>query len=269
MPTGVYKRKPMSEETKRKISEATKKRYKDPEERKKSSEIMKGKNKGRKHSEEARKKMSKAHKGKKHTEEHRRKMSEANKGKQHTEEVKKKIGKASKERFKTNEKRKNLSEKVSDGLRRKYKKDPNYKRKLSKKRKEWWANLSKEEKENALKKRIEYWNKNTTSTTIEIAMQELLDQLNIEYDTQVYFTDGKNNFFADIWVPSKNTIIECNGDYWHSLPDRIERDKKLQDYCDQQGVKLFWCWESDIKQDPHKALKKAHKEYNGRKSSHI
>ena len=63
----------VSEETRKKMSEAQKKRWENPEERKK---ISIG-NKGKKHSEEARKKMSEAGKGKTKSEEQRRKMSEA------------------------------------------------------------------------------------------------------------------------------------------------------------------------------------------------
>lgn len=69
MPSGVYKHKPCSEETKRKISERLKGRifgHKFQE--------------GQKPTEETRKKMSKAQKGRKISEEHKRKISKAFKG---------------------------------------------------------------------------------------------------------------------------------------------------------------------------------------------
>ena len=84
---------PMSEEAKKKISEARKGKKLSEEARKKISEAHKGK----KLSEEARKKVSEANKGKKLSEETRKKLSEANKGKKHSpmsEETRKKLSEA-------------------------------------------------------------------------------------------------------------------------------------------------------------------------------
>ena len=53
-------------------------------------------NKGKHLSDETRRKLSEANKGKKLSEEHRRKLSEANKGKHHTEEWRRKSGEAHK-----------------------------------------------------------------------------------------------------------------------------------------------------------------------------
>ena len=86
MPTGIYKHKPCSEETKKRISKAQSKE--------------KGHWFGRIFSEETRYKMSKAHKGKPSsrkgyilTEEHKRKIGKANKGKICSEETKVKLSK--------------------------------------------------------------------------------------------------------------------------------------------------------------------------------
>lgn len=83
--------KPLSEETKKKISESQKGKKMSEETRRKMSESQKGK----KMSEETRRKLSESHKGKHPSEEHRKKISEAlkgntnSKGKHHTEETKK------------------------------------------------------------------------------------------------------------------------------------------------------------------------------------
>ena len=111
----------LSEETRKKLSEACKGRKLSEETKKKMSDAQKGEKnnmygkhlseehkkklsealKGIKRSDEAKKKMSDARKGKKHSEETRKKISEAQKGeknhnygKHHTEEFKKKIRKA-------------------------------------------------------------------------------------------------------------------------------------------------------------------------------
>ena len=89
----------MSEETRRKISEANRRRTLSDETRKKMSESLKG----RTISDECRRKISEAKKGRKFTEEHRIKLSEAHKGKPsamkgrtHSEETRKKISAANK-----------------------------------------------------------------------------------------------------------------------------------------------------------------------------
>ena len=78
------RRPPISEETKKKLSEAAKRRPPISEEtKKKQSESHKGKKTwmcGKHHSEETKQKMSEAQKGKHLSEETRRKQSEANKG---------------------------------------------------------------------------------------------------------------------------------------------------------------------------------------------
>ena len=87
-----------SEETRRKISEASKGntymlgKTLSEETKRKMSETRKGKT----HSEETKKKQSEVKKGKTFSEEHRRNLSEAQKGKTHSEETKKKIGDAQK-----------------------------------------------------------------------------------------------------------------------------------------------------------------------------
>lgn len=87
----------VSEETRKKMSEAQKKRWENPEERKK---ISIG-NKGRTHSEEARKKMSVKQKGKIVSEESRRNISEGQKGKTKSEETRRKMSIAQKKRYGT------------------------------------------------------------------------------------------------------------------------------------------------------------------------
>lgn len=88
-----------SEEQKRKMSEAAKRRVASEEGKRKLSEASKGKtpwNKGVPCYEETRKKLSEVNKGKQFSEETRKKISEANKGKHRSEEHKRKISEAMK-----------------------------------------------------------------------------------------------------------------------------------------------------------------------------
>ncbi|GGB63236.1 hypothetical protein GCM10011409_45410 [Lentibacillus populi] len=268
----AQKGKPLSEEQKRKISKSMKNRKFSEEHKRNISKALKGKQscrKGKNHSKETIKKMSEAHKKRYEDPTQRKKTSEALKGnknglgnsswrgKEILDEHKENLSKALKGKKKTDEHKRNMSiarkGRISPMLGKKFSNE--HKENLSKAHKRWFENATEEQ----LKNRFNY-----KVSSIEIAMQELLDELEIEHEIQTYFRDKQDIYIADIYIPSKNTIIECNGDYWHSRPERIERDKKLQQYCDQQGIKLFWCWESDIRKDPYKALKKAHKEYKER-----
>ena len=91
----AQKGKTHSEETKKKLSEAHKGKTHSEETRRKISEIQKGKTL----SEETKKKLSEVNKGKTLSEEHKLKISEANKGKILSEEHKLKISEANKGRI--------------------------------------------------------------------------------------------------------------------------------------------------------------------------
>ena len=84
----------VSDETRRKMSEALKGKPRSKEIRRKISEAHKGKT----HSEKSRRNMSESQKGKTFSEETKRKLSEAKKGKTHSEETKRKLSEANKGR---------------------------------------------------------------------------------------------------------------------------------------------------------------------------
>jgi hypothetical protein len=82
----------VSDETRRKMSEALKGKPRSKEIRRKISEAHKGKT----HSEESRRNMSESQKGKTFSEETKRKLSESQKGKNHSEETRRKMSEARK-----------------------------------------------------------------------------------------------------------------------------------------------------------------------------
>ena len=96
----------VSDETRRKMSEAQKGKVASEETRRKLSEAKKG----RVHSEEARRKMSESHKGKLLSEDHKRKMSESLKGRVHSEETRRKLSEALSGRTQTEEHIRNMIE---------------------------------------------------------------------------------------------------------------------------------------------------------------
>ncbi len=74
--------------------------------------------------------------------------------------------------------------------------------------------------------------------------------------------DGDRVYCYDIYVPSINTLIEVNGDFWHcnpklmtdeewlkirpSLNEVRERDKNKARVAEEHGLRLVTLWESDL-----------------------
>lgn len=81
------------------------------------------------------------------------------------------------------------------------------------------------------------------STSIEIKMAEELRRRGIDFVEQ-YNLDGK--FLPDFYIPKYNIIIECDGDYWHSLHKVVERDARKSEYIKSKGISLYRFWESEI-----------------------
>ena len=95
----------------------------------------------------------------------------------------------------------------------------------------------------------------TTDTLPQKMVNELLDDLNIEYKREESF----QFFTVDNYIPSHNLIIEVQGDYWHTNPtrftdkvtkvqyDRIGRDKAKHSYFkNQYNIEILYLWEYDI-----------------------
>lgn len=84
--------------------------------------------------------------------------------------------------------------------------------------------------------------------------------LGFDFDTQYYLKDIKH--YCDVFILSKNVIIEFQGDYWHGNPkkypnnklndyqlDRVRKDEILRKYCKDNSIKLIEIWENDYDND--------------------
>lgn len=79
-------------------------------------------------------------------------------------------------------------------------------------------------------------------TNIERIMMQELDRREIAYKTQQWIEDIS---LVDFLLPNK-IIIQCDGDYWHSLPN-VKRKDTLQDKKLQaQGYTIYRFWGSQI-----------------------
>lgn len=83
-------------------------------------------------------------------------------------------------------------------------------------------------------------------TKIEIKIQEFLKYLGIEFFTHQYIKEIKHGYQCDIFIPSLNMIIECDGIYWHKYPIGTKLDKIRTKELIKKGFKVLRLWEFDI-----------------------
>lgn len=86
-----------------------------------------------------------------------------------------------------------------------------------------------------------------SSSSIEEKVAKQLDELGLKYKRQKRL--NKCKFYVDFYLPKYNLVIECNGDYWHKLPDRVKRDRDLKMYVENTGHKIIFVWEHDIRDE--------------------
>lgn len=82
-------------------------------------------------------------------------------------------------------------------------------------------------------------------SSIETTLYQMLDDLNIKYIKQ-----HRIGFYLfDCFLSDYNILIECNGDYWHSLPKAIKNDKSKSSYITNNFTeyKLHYIWEHEFK----------------------
>lgn len=230
----------------------SKQHYKETDMTSNSGRFKKGEapwNKGKKLSEEHKRKLSEAHKGKsgpwkgkKLSEEHKKKLSENHKGftgKHHSEETKQVMREKSTGEWNGFYGKHHTEETIQN---------------IIKNHRTNYGPLSEEVKAKISKAVSERWKDGTLSvtnhdTSIELKVQNQLDEMGIKYIKQKVVHDSKRCYILDFYIPSLKLVIECNGDYWHNRPDRIKRDNMLKKYVESTGRKIIFIWEHEINDD--------------------
>jgi len=88
----------------------------------------------------------------------------------------------------------------------------------------------------------------TKLSKIEEIVAKELDKLGIAYKRQYKLVGIEQMYVLDFFLPEYDLIIECNGDYWHSLEDRMIRDDELQNFVlEHTKYDLLFLWEHVIK----------------------
>lgn len=82
----------------------------------------------------------------------------------------------------------------------------------------------------------------------KILRQELLKE-NINFIKHKPILNIKHRYNCDIFIPSANIVIECDGDYWHHYPNGNEIDWIRNREMYHAGYKVLRFWEHEIKND--------------------
>lgn len=90
-------------------------------------------------------------------------------------------------------------------------------------------------------------------STLEVAVEKTLKKLGMDYIPQKRI----GRFLCDFYLPNMNTVIECDGEYWHSLPKVIERDKRKNKEIARRGMVMIRLTESAIREDCDAAVTSA------------
>lgn len=79
-------------------------------------------------------------------------------------------------------------------------------------------------------------------SSLQLKVEAFLDREGITYQIEKII----NNHAVDIFI-KPNICIECDGSYWHSLPEQKVRDLLFENYCDWSSLELIRLKEEDIK----------------------
>lgn len=267
----------LSEEHRRKISEAHKGKHFSEEHRRKISESKKGKNHpcyGKHLSEDTKRKISEAKKGKHHTEEARKKMSEAKKGCVpwnkglkgcYTDELRRKMSEARRGKKNPNYGKHRTEEtrrKISDANRGEN--HPLYGKHITDEHRRIISEANKGKHltyetrrkiSEAHIRALEEGCYNMKPTTPEAKFTKICEKYNLSFN---YTGDGKfwiENVNPDFVESNGRKIaVEIYGDYWHNRPEIKLRDKRREETLRKYGWRLIVIWEHELKELPEEEI---------------
>lgn len=83
-------------------------------------------------------------------------------------------------------------------------------------------------------------------TSIEVAIQDELNYRGIIYEMHLPVCGVCQ---PDIVFPRRKIAVQCDGDYWHSLPKRIESDRRQDKVLRENGWTILRFSGSEIRED--------------------
>lgn len=91
-----------------------------------------------------------------------------------------------------------------------------------------------------------------TESYLEKIMARVLAENNIDVIAQY----SLGPYTVDFAIPDNLIAIECDGDYWHSLPDSYARDRRKDKFLNGKGWRVIRLSETEIKTDTAHCLAK-------------
>jgi len=99
---------------------------------------------------------------------------------------------------------------------------------------------------------------------LEKSVSALLETLGIKHEAQFAI----ETYVFDFWLPEHNTLIECDGTFWHADPRRypdksqlskiqkrnVANDKVKNEVAKNAGFNLIRLWEHDVMENPNSVL---------------
>jgi very-short-patch-repair endonuclease len=83
-------------------------------------------------------------------------------------------------------------------------------------------------------------------TRIELAMEAEFTRLALPFEAQKVVASRCR---PDFVFEDARVVVECDGDYWHSLPHAIESGRRLDAALTAEGWRVLRLWEHEIKSD--------------------
>lgn len=227
----------VSEETRKKLSDAGKRRYQDPIEREMQSQRQK-----ERWTEEAREAVKEERQARWEDPAFRERVIASNTGKKRNKETKRKIAEKAKERWSRTEFREKMKPHLES------------------------LKLANEQRDVVGENNPMYGKHHTESTKVKIAkalwkrykdnlnplelkVAKTLDSLKIEYEPQKII----GFYIVDFYIPSLNLIIEADGN-WHNEPERKKRDKKRDRWLTSKGYHLVRMTDAEIKKNAEETV---------------
>lgn len=113
-----------------------------------------------------------------------------------------------------------------------------------------WEQLPEEQKRRKIEQmRSPDW-KYANGSKLERLIGEALADLAIE--AHHHYKIG--TYEADFFIPQWNLVVECDGRYWHSLPEVQARDSVRDAFMRDRGYTVLRLGEKDIRANPSKTL---------------
>ena len=84
---------------------------------------------------------------------------------------------------------------------------------------------------------------------MEQAFIDWANDHNIRYDFQFQIRENWHRY--DFKIVDTKVIVEMDGDYWHSLPEYVERDAKFDLTAERHGFQVIRIKQSELKENPN------------------